>query len=91
MSDYLGLVKQDPPTHHDATVPTRGEIAKVLEANAGEWFIVGTHDRMSRAETLVTRIESGREYGEGFEAVYRQVGRDHKVWARQIGGQGAII
>jgi hypothetical protein len=83
-TDYLGLTKENPPTHHSAYVPTREEIAKVLEANPGESFVVGTHDRASRAETMRDRINEGREYGAGFWAVYRQVGRDHKVYAQKV-------
>jgi hypothetical protein len=82
-TDYLGLTKQAPPAHHSTFVPSREEVAKVLEANTGEWFIVGNHDRTTRAETMADRINSGREYGKGHEAIYRQVGREHRVYARK--------
>lgn len=83
-SDYLGLTKQNPPNHHSAYVPTRDEIAKVLEANPGEFFIVGNHDRASRAVTMEERINRGTEYGKAHEGRYVQVGREHRVYARKL-------
>lgn len=75
---------EKPPRAHDAYVQTRDEVAKELEANPKEWAVVARHDRAARAEVHVERIESGKEYGAGFEAVYRQVGREHRVYARKV-------
>lgn len=83
-TDFLGLEKANPPAHHSTYVPTREEIKKVLEANEGEFFIVGRHDRFARALTMEERINAGTEYGVGHEGKYVQVGREHRVYARKI-------
>ena len=75
---------ENPPRAHDAYVQTREEVGKELASNPGEWACVARHDRAARAETHVGRIESGREYGQGFEAVYRQIGNEHRVYARKV-------
>lgn len=75
---------EKPPARHDVTVPTREGIGKELDANPGQWALVARHDRAVRAEGQVARIESGREFGAGFQAVYRQVGNEHRVYARKV-------
>lgn len=76
---------EKPPRAHTYHVQTREEIGKELAANPAEWACVARHDRAARAQTHVDRIVYGREYGSGFEAVYRQVGNEHRVYARKVG------
>jgi hypothetical protein len=78
------LTFANPPSFDDPSVPTRDEIAAALTANAGQFAIVARHDRSARAATHAERIESGKEYGSGFEAVARQVGPEHRVYARKV-------
>ncbi len=71
------------PAHDDDSTPTREAIAAGLAKRPGKWAIVGRHDRAARAETHSDRIESGREYGNGFESIVRRVGNQHLVYARR--------
>lgn len=75
---------QDPPADDDASLPTREALAAALRKRPGKWAIVARVDRAARAESTRDRIESGREYGPGFEAVIRRVGNEHRVYARLI-------
>lgn len=77
---------EKPPRTHVTHVQTREEIGAELSGNVGQWAVVARHDRAARAETHVGRILSGREYGQGFEARYVQVGNEHRVYARKMRG-----
>lgn len=78
------LTWENPPTTDDAYTLTRDDVAKMLMENAGRWAIVARHDRSARAAAHVKRIESGREYGDGFESVARRIGNEHRVYARRV-------
>lgn len=73
-----------PPDGDLPGVPSRGDIARALKRRPGVWAIVARHDRVLRAESQVSRIGDGREYGEGFEALHRRVGNEHRVYARWL-------
>lgn len=73
-----------PPEHDDPSTITRDEITAALSKRPGKWAIVARHDRAARATSHVERIQSGREYGAGFESVARIVGNEHRVYARFI-------
>ena len=75
---------EKPPRADMPHVQTREQIGAELAANPREWAVVARHDRAARAETHAARIESGREYGQGFEARYVQVGNEHRVYARKV-------
>lgn len=77
----MGLTWENPPEFDDSTVPTKADIAKGLMRRRGKWAIVARVDRAARAATMVDRINTGREYGEGYAAMARQVGREHRVYA----------
>jgi hypothetical protein len=79
------LTWQNPPDLDDPSVPTRTEIAAALASKPSRWAIVARHDRAVRAAGHVDRINSGREYGAGFEATARIIGNEHRVYARHIG------
>jgi hypothetical protein len=74
---------EDPPGMDDASVPTREEIGAALTVKRGHWAIVARHDRAARAESHAERINAGREYGAGFDALVRRVGNEHRVYARR--------
>lgn len=75
------------PDADDPTTPTRAETAQFLAdgRRKGKWVIVARCDRAARSATMAARINSGREYGEGYEAQARQIGPEHRVYARFIG------
>ena len=79
------LTWEEPPGADDPATPTREDIAGALCKRAGRWAVVGRHDRAARAASHVERINSGREYGAGFDAVHRRVGPEHRVYARKAG------
>ena len=72
---------ENPPTIDDPTLPTREEIAEMLTQRRGTWAVVARHDRAARCAAHVVRIADGREYGDGFTAVARCVGNEHRVYA----------
>jgi hypothetical protein len=78
------LVFANPPESNDATQPSRTEVGDALSRRAGSWAIVGYHDRLARAEAQAVRINSGREYGDGHEAIVRQVGPVFRTYARKL-------
>jgi hypothetical protein len=85
-NDFLGLAKEDPPAESmPAFCPDAQSIAAVLDANVGESFIVSRSRHYSDIVNLADRITGGREYGNGYEAVYRQVGHEHRVYAWKKG------
>jgi hypothetical protein len=73
------------PAQNDPTVLTKAEIAEQLARVVDCWAIVARHDRYARAEAHAARVNDGREYGEGFEAEVRQIGSEHRVYARKAG------
>lgn len=75
---------ENPPATDDSYTLTRDDIAKLLLEQPGSWAIVARHDRAARAAAMVERIENGREYGEGFAALARRVGNEHRVYAQRI-------
>jgi hypothetical protein len=75
------LTWEHPPFKDDPTVPTREQIGAALAERPGQYAIVARHDRAARAQAHVERIRSGREYGEGFQALPRRVGNEHRVYA----------
>lgn len=88
MARIVNLTWEAPPmsTEH---VPTREDIAftlhelRNLTAQAqGAWAVVARPDRMARAEQMAERINSGREYGSGYQAVVRKLGAEIRVYAR---------
>lgn len=74
---------ETPPRGDDASVPSRDEIGAALAARRGQWAIVARHDRAARAAAHADRVNEGREYGGGFDAVVRRVGNEHRVYARR--------
>jgi hypothetical protein len=80
----MGLTFENPPAEDDPSVPTRDEVAAALKRRAGKWAVVARQDRLVRAEAHVDRINSGREYGGGFEGLVRKVGSEHRVYARWV-------
>jgi hypothetical protein len=77
------LTWEEPPVYDDPTTLTRAEIGKTLDSRPGRWAIVARADRAARAAAMVERINSGREYGSGYDAIARQVGPEHRVYARK--------
>jgi hypothetical protein len=77
------LTFEDPPESDDAIVPTKMAIAAELDSHPGKWAVVARCDRAMRATALAARINGGTEYCTGFEAVYRRVGNEHRVYARR--------
>jgi hypothetical protein len=75
------LTWEDPSAQDQPEVPTRPQIGALLAANPGQSAIVARHDRAARAVSHVERIVSGREYGDGYAAVARRVGNEHRVYA----------
>lgn len=73
----------DLPDTDDPSTPDRDALGAALAKKPGRWAIVGRHDRAARAATHAERIESGREYGNGFESAVRRVGNEHRVYARK--------
>ena len=73
------------PESDDASVPTREDNAKALKRRPGKWGIIARCDRRARAETMAERINSGKEFGPGYEAENRQKGPEHRVYARFVG------
>lgn len=65
-------------------LPTREQIAEALSRAPQHWAVVLRADRAVRAASAVERINTGREYGEGFEAVARRAGPEHRVYARCV-------
>jgi hypothetical protein len=80
----MGITWETPPEGDDPTIPTREEIAAALTRRAGRWAVVARQDRLVRAEGHADRINSGREYGAGFEGLVRKVGSEHRVYARKV-------
>lgn len=78
------LTWEKPPTRDRPDVPTREQIAEALSRAPQHWAVVLRADRAVRAASAVERITTGREYGEGFEAVARRVGPEHRVYARCV-------
>lgn len=74
---------EEPPFADDASVPSRDEIGAALTVKRGRFAIVARHDRAARAAAHVDRINDGREYGAGFDALVRRVGNEHRVYARR--------
>lgn len=72
------------PQHNDPTVPSKAEVGAMLAEAPGQWAIVARHDRAERATSHRNRVRDGREYGEGFEAEARQIGSEHRVYARKV-------
>lgn len=81
----LDMTWEEPPAYDNPSVPTREEFAKALSARPGRWAVVARQDRLVRAEGHAERINSGREYGAGFEGLVRKVGSEHRVYARKVG------
>lgn len=63
---------------------TREEIGKELFANRGRWAIVARPDRRTRADALVERINSGREYGPEVIALCRNLSGEIRVYAMAV-------
>lgn len=80
----MGLTFENPPAEDDPSVPSREQVAAALTRRAGKWAVVARQDRLVRAEGHVERINAGREYGAGFEALVRKVGSEHRVYARKV-------
>ena len=78
------LTFEEPPVEDVDHVLTREDIARELNARPGQWAIVARPDRMARAETIIERIWSGREYGPGYAALVRKVGGEIRVYAQQV-------
>lgn len=76
----------DVPPPNRATIYHRDEIAKALAAHAGKWTIVARPDRQARADTIVDRINSGREYGPDHAATIRRHGGEFHVYASKLIG-----
>lgn len=72
-----------PLPDRDEAAPTSAVIATALAGRSGEWAIVAICDRQARADALVGRISSGKEYGAGYSAVVRKVGGQIRVYARR--------
>lgn len=85
MSASARLTWDTPPEYDDPQSPTREQIGLALSRRPGKWAIVAYADRATRAATAADRINTGREYGEGFEAVVRRVGNQHRTYARYVG------
>jgi hypothetical protein len=81
----MGLTWETPPDHDDPAIPSRGDVAAALSRRPGRWAVVARQDRLVRAEGHADRINSGREYGAGFEGLVRKVGSEHRVYARKVG------
>lgn len=73
---------EEPPANDSPDVPTANDIASSLARRPGKWAIVAFCDRAARATAMADRINSGREYGAGYDAVARRVGNQHRVYAR---------
>lgn len=80
----MSLTFENPPTRDNPVTLTKAEIAQELIDNPYHWAVVARVDRAARATAMVERINSGREYGKQFEALARQVGSEHRVYARKI-------
>jgi hypothetical protein len=65
----------------DLPAPTPAEIGAELKANGGAWAVVYRADRLARAETFAARVNDGKTYGKGYDAVVRKVGAECQVWA----------
>jgi hypothetical protein len=81
----VGLTWETPPDHDDPAIPSRADVAAALSRRPGRWAVVARQDRLVRAEGHADRINSGREYGAGFEGLVRKVGSEHRVYARKVG------
>jgi hypothetical protein len=81
----MRLTFESLPAQSDPTVLTKTEIAAQLAQSWACYAIVARHDRYARAEAHAARINDGREYGPGYEAEVRQIGSEHRVYARKIG------
>lgn len=81
----MGLTFEDPPAPGEMALLSRDEIAGALTRRPGKWAVVSRPDRVARAELTAERINSGREYGAGFEACVRAAGdrADVRVYARK--------
>ncbi|MEU4220364.1 hypothetical protein [Actinoplanes sp. NPDC026623] len=82
--DHNRLTWERVPAQSDPTVPTKTQLAAALTARRGQSAIVARHDRVARAAAQVERINDGREFGTGFEAIARQIGSEHRVYAWAI-------
>lgn len=79
----MKLTFAEPPEHDEPDVLSDVQIAEQLKRRPNKWAIVASHDRYQRALHHSDRIGAGL-YGENFESLYRQVGRDHRVYARYL-------
>lgn len=79
------LTFEEPPK--SLRILSREETAEELRSRPGKWAVVSRPDRVARAESTAERINSGREYGPGFEACVVAAGdrADVRVYARKVG------
>jgi hypothetical protein len=77
------LTFEEPRPNSDRVL-TREDIARELTERRGAWAVVARPDRMARAETLAERINTGKEYGQGFAATVRKYGAEIRVYAQKI-------
>lgn len=84
----MALTFEQPPTN-ESLVMSREDVAAELSSRPGEWAVVSRPDRVARAEATAERINDGREYGAGFEAMVRAAGdrSDVRVYARKVRGR----
>jgi hypothetical protein len=80
----MHLTFENPPACDTDETLTREQIAWELRTNRGDWAIVARPDRRERAERIAERIESGREYGQGFVALVRKVGGEFRVYSQAV-------
>ncbi|MGK5677634.1 hypothetical protein [Actinoplanes sp. URMC 104] len=81
----VSLTWEEPPTRHWPDKLTGVEIAAALRARPNVPAIVARHDRKTRGVAHAERVNSGREFGPGFEAEHWQVGGEHRVYVRYTG------
>lgn len=84
MTASTRLTWEDPPPYDDPQSPTANvaAVALAMMRRPGKWAIVAYCDRASRSAVIAERINTGREYGSDYEAIARQVGNQHRVYAR---------
>ncbi len=75
------LIFEPVPATDDPTILSKADITAALKARPGKSARIASHDRRTRAEAHALRINDGREYGDGFSAIARQIGGDHIVFA----------
>lgn len=78
---------EEPPTSQRVATHN-SKVAGALRARPGEWALVRSEHRRSRASSFATQIR-GRalafQPAGTFEAVTRVVGSEHRVYARFVG------